>query len=70
MVELGLVDSPLEGVETFGLGPLVLHLEDLPDLAPYGPGDVVHILRLDGRLDVVLKDLGEVVLELASAEVQ
>ena len=49
---------------------LVLGLKDLSDKPPDRPGDVVHVLGLDGSLDVVLEDLGEVVLELASAEVE
>ncbi len=30
----------------------------------HGFGNLVHILRLDARLQVILKDFGEVVLQL------
>ena len=45
-------------------------LDDLADLALDGLGDVVHVLRLDERLEVVLEDAREVVLQLRAPEVR
>ena len=49
---------------------LVLGGEDGLDGALDGARDVVDVLRLDDRADVVLQHLGEVVLQLAAAEVR
>ena len=49
--------------------PGVLGLDDLPDVAAHGLGDVVDVLGLDGGDEVVLEDAREVVLELRAAEV-
>ena len=48
---------------------LVLLIEQLLHAALDCPGDLVHVLRLDDGLQVVLQDLGEVVLQLGSPEV-
>lgn len=55
--------NPVHGAE------LVLGREDLPDLPLDGLGDVVHVLRLDDGLQVVLQDAREVVLQLRPPEV-
>jgi hypothetical protein len=42
--------------------PLVLAVQHLLNIATHCLGDVVHILRLDHSLDVILKHTREVVL--------
>lgn len=42
--------------------PLVLAVQHLLNITTHGLGDVVHVLRLDHRLQVVLKHTREVVL--------
>ncbi len=37
--------------------------------SPDGPGDVIHVLRLDDCLQVILQDAREVVLQLRASEV-
>mmetsp|Transcript_35444 Transcript_35444/g.88930 ORF Transcript_35444/g.88930 Transcript_35444/m.88930 type:complete len:416 (+) Transcript_35444:840-2087(+) len=49
---------------------LVLLVNHLLHVATHRLGDVVHVLRLDDRLDVVLQHAREVVLQLRPAEVE
>ena len=50
---------------------MVLRLTDLGIWSTYlnSPGDLVHVLWLDDGLEVILQDLGEVVLQFRAAEV-
>ena len=59
------------GQDILDVVALVLTVEHLVDglLALDRAGDVVDVLRLDERLEVVLEHFGEVVLELGTSEV-
>lgn len=48
---------------------LVLILKELADLAGDNLGNVIDVLRLDDGLQVILENLGEVVLEFGTTEV-
>lgn len=48
---------------------LILFVQQLLHRAPHRLGNLVHILRLNDGLQVILQDLGEVVLQLGAAEV-
>jgi len=65
LVEIQVVQQVLHVLE------LLLSVEHLRDgsLSLDGSRDVVDVLRLDESLEVVLENLGEVVLELGSSEV-
>ena len=62
------------GITLYTQTHLVVHLVLLVEERLYGaldgPGDLVDVLRLHHRLQVVLQDLGEVVLQLAPPEVR
>ena len=49
---------------------LVLLVEQLLHRAAHRLRDLIHVLRFDDGLEVVLEDLGEVVLQLRAAEVR
>ena len=66
--QLARLGGPLEAVPPLLLGSLVLLLQDVADEPTDSAGDVVDVLRLDGRLDVVLEYFGEVVLQVGPAE--
>lgn len=50
--------------------PLILLVHELAHGTLDSLGDLVHVLWLDQRLQVILQDLGEVVLQLGAAEVR
>ena len=66
--QLAHLGGPLEAVPPLLFGALVLLLQYVADKPSHRAGDVVDILRLDGRLDIVLEDFSEVVLQVGPAE--
>ena len=68
VLQLGFRGGPVEAIPPLLLRALVLHLEDLPDLATDGARNVVNVLRLDRGLEGVLENSSEIVLKLGAAE--
>mmetsp|Transcript_11127 Transcript_11127/g.24519 ORF Transcript_11127/g.24519 Transcript_11127/m.24519 type:complete len:258 (-) Transcript_11127:387-1160(-) len=60
--------SPLETIPSFRRRPFILLLENIPHQSPHRTGNMIHILRLDRSLDVILQNLGEVILQIRSTE--
>mmetsp|Transcript_1662 Transcript_1662/g.3485 ORF Transcript_1662/g.3485 Transcript_1662/m.3485 type:complete len:275 (-) Transcript_1662:506-1330(-) len=69
MSQFRLLMSPSETIPIFLFRPIILLFENIPHKTPHCSGNMINILRFNGSFNIILQNLGKVILKIRSTKV-